>query len=64
MTKPGVFDGLSAGALTRGFAGALVGMVMADNGARVIRVEPSAASAGRSTGRPVAVKTSRQAKVV
>ncbi len=44
MTKPGVFDGLTAIDLTRGFAGALVGMVMADNGARVIRVEPAAAS--------------------
>ena len=44
MTKPGVLDGLTAVDLTRWFAGALVGMVMADNGARVIRVEPSAAS--------------------
>ncbi len=47
MATPTVFEGLSVVDFTSGFPGAIVSMVLADNGAQVARVEPAAAS-----GRP------------
>ena len=42
-TRPTVFQGLNVLDLSRGFAGALATMVMADNGAAVVRVEQAGA---------------------
>lgn len=42
-TRPTVFQGLNVLDLSRGFAGALATMVMADNGAAVVRVEQGGA---------------------
>lgn len=44
MAAPTVFEGLSVVDFTAGFPGAIVTMVLADNGAQVTRVEPTAAS--------------------
>lgn len=43
-TRPTVFQGLNVLDLSRGFAGALATMVMADNGAAVVRVERAGAA--------------------
>ena len=42
-SRPTVFQGLNVLDLSRGFAGALATMVMADNGAAVVRVEQAGA---------------------
>lgn len=47
MSTPTVFEGITVLDFTQGFAGAIVTMVMADNGASVTRIEPSVGS-GRS----------------
>ena len=40
MSTPTVFEGVRVVDFTQGFAGALVTMVMADNGATVTHIEP------------------------